>query len=100
VLLNEGRSLAIQIRYEEAIEFLRVVIEKTPTDPRPLYLLAFCQGNQGDKTAAGGSLKSACALERQGNGFNWSHYMERVQGPTRTWMEKERHHLLHAGAGQ
>ena len=71
-----------------------MVVEKSPADPRPLYLLAYCQGNRNDKTAAGVSLAAACVLERKGSGFNWSQYMERVQGPMRAWMEKERHLLL------
>lgn len=77
-----------------------MVVEKSPTDPRPLYLLAYCQGSRNDKAAAGGTLKAACALERKGSGFNWSQYMERVQGPTRAWMEKERHLQLGTNAGQ
>ena len=88
------------MRYEEAIEFLRVVIEKSPADPRPQYLLAYCQGSLSDKAAAGVSLSAAVALERQDTGFNWSQYMERVQGPMRAWMEKERHRLLRAPAGR
>lgn len=92
--------MACHMRYEEAIEFLRVAIEKSPADPRPLYLLAYCQGNLSDKTAAGVSLSAACTLERKGSGFNWSQYMERVQGPMRAWMEKERSRQLRTTVGR
>lgn len=92
--------MACQSHYEEAIEFLRVANEKSPTDPRPLYLLAYCQGNLKDKTAAGVTLRAACALEKTGAKFNWSQYMERVQGPMRSWMELERSRQLRAPARQ
>ncbi len=88
--------MACQMRYDEAIEFLQVANEKAPTDPRPLYLLAYCQGNLGDTTTAGVTLKAGCALEQKGSGFSWPQYMERVQGPMRAWMEKERQLHLRA----
>ena len=89
-MLSEGRSLACQMRYAEALEFLQVAMEKAPADPRPVYLIAYSQASLGDKTSAGASLKAACTLEKKSSGFNWSQYMERVQGPMRAWMEKER----------
>ena len=93
-LLSEGRSLAGQHRHVEAVDFLVLVAEKTPEDPRPLYLLAFCQGNLGQGDAASASLNAACQLERKGKQFGWPTYMEHIQGPMRIWMETERNRQL------
>ena len=88
------------MRYAEALEFLQVAMEKAPADPRPVYLIAYSQASLGDKTSAGASLKAACTLEKKSSGFNWSQYMERVQGPMRAWMEKERHRQLQTTPGR
>ncbi len=99
-LLSEGRTLAIQGSYPEAIEFLQFAQEKAPEDPRPLYLLAFCQASLNENSAAAVSMAAACSLERRGTKFNWPQYMERIQGPKRIWVEVERRRQLNTKTGR
>ena len=93
-LFSQGRSLVVEQRHAEALDFLRIASEKSPEDPRILYVLAYCQRGLGENDAAAATASAACQLERANKNVDWSRLMEKFQGPARFWLEAERREQL------